>query len=83
MTYNDAVKKALEGYSIRHPGMGKGWLISKIENAGDKLWCINPHTRSNYLFIANKDDESRSDWAAQMTTPQPQTLPMDNGRSHR
>ena len=59
MTYDEATALCRTGKPIRHPDMSKGW---KIVAGGDALFCINPHTGSDYQFIALPADLARNDW---------------------
>jgi hypothetical protein len=61
VTYEKAVAACRAGVSIRHPGMSKGWKIESAPGT-DVLFCINPHTGSDYQFVATPDDLARADW---------------------
>ena len=61
MTYEEAIKEAKAGKTVRHPAMGKGWTMIW----GEKLkshFFVNPTTGSQHAFQLTADDRMRKDW---------------------
>lgn len=51
LSYSEARKAALTGSAVRCGYMSKGWTIQRIRVGRHfELFCINPHTGSNYAF---------------------------------
>lgn len=72
MNFDDACRACEEGRAIRHPGMSPRWTIQCIPTPSPprdprykhNLYCINPHTGSNYAFMPTEAEMARNDWSA-------------------
>jgi hypothetical protein len=62
MTFRDAIEAAESGKYIRHPEMGPGWTLGALSNIPNAIWCLNPHTGSEYAYTASDKDRKREDW---------------------
>lgn len=80
MNYREATTAARTGSFIRHPGMGPGWTIGVLSGHGRLLWCLNPHTGSEYQYSPADSDQHRADWFVSKTRTHMESL---HGKAHK
>lgn len=64
MTFEDAKKLCIDGADIRHPHMGRGWIVRCMDKESGVLIRCNPFNGWNFEFIPNDHELERADWTA-------------------